>query len=108
MQNKLACTARRVCVVSYKNRSNASRWVAPAEVALAFALEGMKIDRHVMEKTKGINIPEEVYKTISSILDQEELYNAILNKSTELVGAEQGSLMLLDSEDTVLTVKASK
>lgn len=97
-----------LCIFNTKIPTGSVKLLTLLANQLSFVLEGMKIDRHVMEKTKGINIPEEAYKTISSILDQEELYNAILNKSAELVGAEQGSLMLLDREDTILTVKASK
>ena len=97
-----------LCIFNTKIPTESIKLLTLLANQLSFVLEGMKVDRHVMEKTKGINIPEEAYKTIASILDQEELYNAILNKSAELVGAEQGSLMLLDGEDTTLTVKASK
>lgn len=97
-----------LCIFNTKIPTGSVKLLTLLANQLSFVLEGVKIDRHAMEKAKGINIPEEAYKTISSILDQEELYNAILNKSAELVGAEQGSLMLLGSEDTILTVKASK
>lgn len=97
-----------LCIFNTKIPTESIKLLTLLANQLSFVLEGMKVDRHVMEKTKGINVSEEAYKTIASILDQEELYNAILNKSAELVGAEQGSLMLLDGEDTTLTVKASK
>ncbi len=97
-----------LCIFNTKIPTESVKLLALLANQLSFVMEGMKVDQHVMEKTKGINVSEEAYKTIASILDQEELYNAILNKSTELVGAEQGSLMLLDGEDTILTVKASK
>ena len=32
----------------------------------------------------------------------------VLNKSIELVGAEQGSLMILDEKDMALAIKATK
>jgi len=42
------------------------------------------------------------------VLDRKDLYSAILNKSTELVGAEQGSLMMVDNKDQTLAVQAAK
>jgi len=40
--------------------------------------------------------------------NRETLYNAILAESTELIGAEQGSVMELDDSTTSLVVKAAK
>ncbi len=97
-----------LCIFNTKVPTESIKLLTLLANQLSFVMEGMKVDQHVMEKTKGINVSEEAYKAIASILDQEELYDAILNKSAELVGAEQGSLMLLDGEDTTLTVKASK
>lgn len=59
-------------------------------------------------RLKGFRALEAVYKSIASILDREELYETILNKSSELVGAERGSLMILDNKNNMLSVKASK
>ena len=56
----------------------------------------------------GFRALEEVYREVASVLDREELYEAILAKSSELVGAERGSLLILDSRHNVLSVKASK
>lgn len=75
---------------------------------LSFVQEGMKAEHSLKKTLKGLDALGEVCKTIAPVLNQEELYNAILNKSTDLVEAEQGSLMLLDSENTVLTIKASR
>ncbi len=59
-------------------------------------------------RVKGLRALEEVYRAIASVLDREELYETILNKSSELVGAERGSLMILDNKNNVLSVKASR
>ncbi|MFQ5441819.1 MAG: diguanylate cyclase [Thermodesulfobacteriota bacterium] len=50
----------------------------------------------------------DVYKSISSVLDKDELYDMIMSKSMELMSADRGSLMILDKGRRVLTVKASK
>ena len=57
---------------------------------------------------KGFKALEEVYKSLAPVLDREELYEMILSKSSELVRAERGSLMILDSKSRVPSVKASK
>lgn len=44
----------------------------------------------------------------TSLLEPEALYDMVLNKSIELVGAEQGSLMILDEKDMALAIKATK
>ncbi|MBI2412055.1 MAG: diguanylate cyclase [Deltaproteobacteria bacterium] len=56
----------------------------------------------------GFQALEEVYKSLAPVLDREELYETILSKSSELVRAERGSLMILDNKSRVLSVKASK
>ena len=55
-----------------------------------------------------LNVLERVYRSIAPVLNREELYEAILDKSSELVEAERGSLMILDNKSNVLSIKASK
>lgn len=59
-------------------------------------------------RLKGFYALEAVYKSIAPVLDREELYDTILSKSSELVDAERGTLMILDNKNKVLSVKASK
>ncbi len=59
-------------------------------------------------RLNGFYALEQVYRSIAPVLDREELYETILSKSSELVEAERGSLMILDSKNKVLSVKASK
>ncbi|MBI5047751.1 MAG: diguanylate cyclase [Deltaproteobacteria bacterium] len=75
---------------------------------LSFVLEGVRADQYIKKKIKGFDALEEVYKAIAPMLEQAELHNTILNEATKLVGAEQGSLMLLDNEDKNWSIKASK
>ncbi len=58
-------------------------------------------------RLKSFNALEDVYRSLAPVLDRDELYETILAKSSELVGAERGTLMILDNKDNVLTVKAS-
>ena len=55
-----------------------------------------------------LNVLERVYRSIAPVLNREELYEAILDKSSELVEAERGSLMILDNKSNMLSIKASK
>jgi diguanylate cyclase (GGDEF)-like protein len=57
---------------------------------------------------RGFNALDQVYRSIAPVLDREELYDTILLKSTELVEAERGSLMILDNKNNVLSIKAAK
>ncbi len=61
-----------------------------------------------MKWLKGFNSLEQVYKSIAPLFDKDEIYNTILSKCMEHVGAERGSLMLLDSQNNVLSIKVSK
>ncbi len=56
----------------------------------------------------AFNVLDKVYRSIAPVLDREKLYEAILAKSSELVRAERGSLMILDNKNNVLSIKASK
>ncbi|GBE03321.1 MAG TPA: GGDEF domain-containing protein [Nitrospirae bacterium] len=50
----------------------------------------------------------EFSNTASSLLDMHGLSNAMLEKSLQLIGAEQGSLMFLDDNQTELVIEAKK
>ncbi|MBC8412101.1 MAG: sensor domain-containing diguanylate cyclase [Nitrospira sp.] len=50
----------------------------------------------------------EFANSIASILDKEELFNTVLDKSIEMLEAEQGSLMLLDEETAEFVIEARK
>ncbi len=55
-----------------------------------------------------LNVLDQVYRSLAPVLDREELYETILVKSSELVEAERGSLMILDNKNNMLSIKASK
>ncbi len=60
------------------------------------------------DMAKDVSMLLEIAKTVGSALDSEDLFGIILEKSTEFLEAEQGSLMLLDEDRRELTVKAMK
>lgn len=76
------------------------------QVAISQENRGLREEHRDM--AKDISMLLEIAKTVGSALDSEDLFGIILEKSTEFLGAEQGSLMLLDEDRRELTVKAMK
>lgn len=63
------------------------------------------------DKAKRVGALSALYSAshvFASALEPDELYDIVLNKSIELVGAEQGSLMILDEKEMALAVKAAR
>lgn len=60
------------------------------------------------ENLRNFRALEGVYRSLAPLLDREQLYEMILAKSSELVDAERGSLMILDNKSNFLSVKAAK
>jgi diguanylate cyclase (GGDEF)-like protein len=58
-------------------------------------------------RLRSFSALQDVYRSLAPVLNRDELYETILAKSSELVGAERGTLMILDNTNNVLTVKAS-
>jgi len=75
---------------------------------LSVVMEGSSYDSDVKRRFSGLELLQGIYESIPPVLDHKELYSAILNKSAELVGAEQGSLMMVDNKDQTLAVQATK
>jgi diguanylate cyclase (GGDEF)-like protein len=57
-------------------------------------------------RLEAFHLLQEVSRSFAPGMDRQKLYETILSKSTELVGAEQGSLMILDNG--TLEVKAAR
>ncbi|MBI3610941.1 MAG: diguanylate cyclase [Nitrospirae bacterium] len=57
---------------------------------------------------KDVSVLLDIAKTVGSALESEDLFLIILEKATQFLQAEQGSLMLLDEDRSELTVKAMK
>ncbi len=50
----------------------------------------------------------EIYKSISTVIDKDTLYDVVLTKSSEIIGAERASLMIFDKAEKVFRIKASR
>lgn len=75
---------------------------------LSLSTKSHRLKEELHKKNRDFTMLREVSKALSLIIDEEELYKIILDKSTELVGAKHGSLMLIDGEGEELAVKAIK
>ena len=61
-----------------------------------------------LKSRDGFRALEELYKSIAPVLDRDRLYTTILEKTTELMGVERGSLMMFDKKKQYLRIKAAK
>jgi len=50
----------------------------------------------------------DIYRSISSVIDKDSLYEMILSESSKFIGAERASLMIFDKSAGVFRIKASK
>ncbi len=74
----------------------------------ALFIENHRLHQDLQKKFNRFVAMSEVTKTIAPIQDYETLLQTILDKSAELLKAEQGSLMLLDQETDNLLIEAKK
>jgi diguanylate cyclase (GGDEF)-like protein len=74
----------------------------------ALAIENQQLHQDLYRKFDRFAAISELAKAITSIQNYETLLRTILDKSAELLMAEQGSLMLLDQETDALLLEAKK
>ncbi len=74
----------------------------------ALSIENQRLHQALDKKFDRFAEVSELTKTITNIRNYETLLQTILDKSADLLKAEQGSLMLLDQETDVLLVEAKK
>jgi len=70
--------------------------------------ENALLQRERQDLAQDVFVLLDIAKAVGSAMDSEELFSIILDKSTQFLQSEQGSIMLLDEEQRVLTVKAMK
>ena len=75
---------------------------------LSFTWQYLSIQEECKKIKEGLSIFTDSHRIIGSILEEESLYKTILERSTDIIKAEQGSLMLIDSKKNELAVKAAK
>ncbi len=74
-------------------------------------LENQHLRTHAVPSIKEdsrMSSLSEFSQSLSNILDKDSLLNTLLNKSLQLLEAEQGSLMIMDPETSELIVEARK
>ncbi|MBI1811291.1 MAG: diguanylate cyclase [Nitrospirae bacterium] len=74
----------------------------------AISIENQRLHRKLYRKLDRFATVSDITKTLTPILNYETLLQTILDKSAELLRAEQGSLMLLDHETETLLLKAKR
>jgi diguanylate cyclase (GGDEF)-like protein len=74
----------------------------------ALSIENKRLHQDLDKKFDRFSEVSELTKTITHIRNYETLLQTILDKSADLLKAEQGSLMLLDHETDDLLVEAKK
>ncbi len=68
----------------------------------------MDSNSQLQRRAQELNVLYEVGKSVSSSLDLEEVLQRVVEAAVYVVGAEEGSLMLLDEERGELYIRASK
>jgi len=68
----------------------------------------MGSNSQLQRRAQELNVLYDVGKSVSSSLDLEEVLHRVVDAAVYVVGAEEGSLMLLDKERSELYIRASK
>ena len=68
----------------------------------------MDSNSQLQRRAQELNVLYEVGKSVSSSLDLEEVLQRVVEAAVYVVGAEEGSLMLLDEDQDELYIRASK
>jgi two-component system NtrC family sensor kinase len=68
----------------------------------------MESNSQLQRRAQELNVLYGVGKSVASVLDLEEVLHRVVEAAVYVVGAEEGSLMLLDEEHGELYVRASK
>ena len=88
-------TVQRVLLRSHKLKEWASR-------------DSRQLIRTMQQKLDGFAALERVAKSITGLLDLDNVLSAVVDASVELTGAEEGSLLLLDEMSGELYIRAAR
>lgn len=75
---------------------------------IAAAIDNRRLRTGVLEKLNRLKAMSVLYASAGRMQDPDEIYRLLLEKSTELLKAERGSLMLINEKTDELFVKFSK
>ncbi len=73
---------------------------------LGLILEKRQLQQQLRDRHKDLAVINQIMQSVSSPLESEALFDAILDKCIEVLEAEQGSLLLTDPETGALSIKA--
>lgn len=77
-------------------------------IKAALTVENLRLHADLARKFERFSATVELAKTLTPIRSYEVLLESIMNKSADLLRAERGSLMLLDSETDALLLEVRK
>ena len=75
---------------------------------LSMMIKNIRWEEAIQKRLKRIEILKDIHDSIVPVLNQEKLFEIIMDKSAELVDAEKGSLMMFDKGENTLSVRAAK
>ncbi len=75
---------------------------------IAISLENISLRQEVRKHSKVLSVVTDFGVAINSKLDSQDLYQAILFKTLEVLQAEQGSLMIFEDASEELSIKCIK
>jgi len=68
----------------------------------------MRVNRQLERRVKELNILSNVGKSVTALLDTEQLLNRIVEAALYVTGAEEGSLLLIDKNSGDLYMRAAR
>jgi signal transduction histidine kinase/DNA-binding response OmpR family regulator len=68
----------------------------------------MQVNRQLERRVKELNILSNVGKSVTALLDTEQLLNRIVEAALYITGAEEGSLLLIDKKTGDLYMRAAR
>jgi diguanylate cyclase (GGDEF)-like protein len=71
-------------------------------------LENFELRDRLSNRNKAVHLLSEITHVIGASLDSRELFRSILDRTTEFLQAEQGSLMVMEEGNNTLSIRAIK
>jgi len=75
---------------------------------IATAIDNKRLRTGVLQKLNRMKAMSVLYSSAGALQNPDEIFRLLLDKSTELMNAERGSLMLIDKKTDELFIKYSK
>ena len=75
---------------------------------ISISLENILLKQEVSDHSKVLSVVTDFSHTIGSALESQDLYRSIVSKITEVMRAEQGSLLIYDEVSNELSIKFIK